>query len=80
MDHIFECKHCKELFTINSKDFNCMILRHGVLKSTMNPINPHSPKNECDDLVSKKLIYGCGKPLQIINNNNQFDVIICDYI
>lgn len=80
MDHVFECKHCNEFFIVNSKDFNCMILRHGVNKNTFQYINPHTAKTECDILFKNNMIYGCGKPLKIIKNNNGYEVIICEYI
>jgi hypothetical protein len=57
-----------------------MILRHGNHKNNMQPIHPHLNKNDCDKLVDNNLIYGCGKPLRIININDTFTVEICDYI
>jgi hypothetical protein len=44
-------------------------------------INPHAPKNICDQLVSRELIVGCGKPLQMYKNSEgEYYVRICDYI
>jgi len=80
MDHIFKCPHCDMDFIVNRNDFNCMILRHGSYKGTMLNINPHLNKEECDRLFQNNEIYGCGKPLQIVENNGTFDVIICSYI
>ena len=81
MDIIFKCKHCFENFIINKNDFNCKIIRHGVLKSNFQPINPHESKYNCDTLYNNNLIYGCGKPLIIIeNSDNTYDVEICGYI
>ena len=81
MDIILTCCHCNNIFIVNTKEFNCKILRHGIYKSNYQQINPHLPKNECDRLFNNDLIYGCGKPLQIIvNDNNDYEVIICDYI
>jgi hypothetical protein len=38
-------------------------------------------KIQCDNLKSKDLIYGCGKPFKLINDSdNSFKAIICDYI
>ena len=79
-DHIFKCKHCNEEFIINERDFNCMILRHGSYKINYMNINPHLPKNECDSLFETGAIYGCGKPLKIIYQDNKYDIVICDYI
>lgn len=80
MDYIFICKHCNEQFVVNAKEFNCRILRHGVFKSSLQPIPPHESKENCDSLFSNNLIYGCGKPLIIVEKNNEFDVEICGYI
>jgi hypothetical protein len=85
MDYIFICKHCQEPFVVSVNDFNCRILRHGVYKHNMQHIPPHGSKDECDALVRDDLIFGCGRPLQIIDNvtNSQkqtYDVVICDYI
>jgi hypothetical protein len=49
-------------------------------------INPHAPKDLCDFYVKKDLILGCGKPFQVIknenskNNDDKFIAIICDYV
>lgn len=57
-------------------DIKCTIFRHGVYKGSMEPINPHSPKDVCDALVSSGKIWGCGKPFKFDGNI----VEICDYI
>ena len=81
MDHVFKCKHCNEEFIVNRNEFNCMILRHGSYKSNDQNMNPHLPKSECDRLFTAGEIYGCGKPLKIIQiKDDEYDVIICDYI
>jgi hypothetical protein len=81
MDIVFTCKHCNENFIVNKNDFNCKILRHGVIKNTLLPINPHESKENCDMLFNNNLIFGCGKPLIIVQkNNNDYDVEICEYI
>jgi hypothetical protein len=61
---------------------NCGIFRHGVIKKTNKPIPPHLNKVLCDELIKKNLIFGCGKPFQIIKNENEesMDVSVCDYI
>ena len=82
-DHIFECLHCGEKFVIREDDFNCRILRHAVYKNTLNQINPHSSKEECERLVIEGLVYGCAKPLRILpnkNSNGDYELEICDYI
>ena len=56
---------------------NCKIFRCGIYKSNGQQINPHLNKSICDELVANNLIYGCGKPFLIDNNNN---ALICEYI
>ena len=74
-----ECPHCKT--TIEILELNCCIFRCGVYKDTLEQINPHLGKEECDRLDQEGLIYGCGKPFQIImDENNTYQVIICGYI
>ena len=83
-DHIFTCLHCHEPFVISHKDFNCRILRHGVYKHNLQPINPHATKDECDALVRDGAIYGCAGPLQIQTATatalDVYEIVICEYI
>jgi hypothetical protein len=82
-NYILTCAHCNEPFLIYETDFNCKILRHGVLKATMQPMNPHASKEECERLVREGLIYGCGKPMLIVRKPappNEYGVEECDYI
>ena len=75
---ILICPHCNEFLII--KKLNCSIFRHGVFKHNFKQINPHLSKIECDKLFNNNLIYGCGKPFQILIENNIWNVIKCDYI
>lgn len=81
---IIVCPHCNEPVIIHK--LNCGIFRHGVVKKTKKPIHSHLNQVLCDELVNKKLIYGCGKPfrLKIIQNENEqpptIEVHVCDYI
>ena len=51
-------------------------------------INPHTNQIDCEKLIRKNLIYGCGKPFKIIQQSTQndkdiviyYDIIKCDYI
>ena len=73
---IIECPHCNLLIIIYKNELNCKIFRHGIYKNTLEQINPHLNKNECDYLYENNLIFGCGKPFKIIN----FKAEKCDYI
>ena len=76
---VISCPHCKEELFI--EQINCGIFRHGVFKHNLEQIPPHSIKKICDDLVTKELIFGCGKPFQITKNNeNNYQVSKCDYL
>lgn len=74
---VIECPHCLNLIFIDQ--INCAIFRHGVLKSNNEQINPHLSKVECDILIEKDLIYGCGKPFEIIKIEDNYIGQICDY-
>lgn len=75
---IIECPHC-QLF-VEIVELNCRIFRHGVYKSTGKQINPHAAKSECDKLVAKNLIYGCGKPFKVDITDSKITVSVCDYV
>jgi hypothetical protein len=75
-----KCPHCELQIIIYKNEINCAIFRHGVLKNSGIQIGPHSSKEECEDLVMKDLIYGCGKPFKLENNNKEYNPVICDYI
>lgn len=75
---VLTCPHCKEYVII--KKINCAIFRHGILKKNGKQIDPHSPKEICDYYIKNDLIYGCGKPFRIFDNNGTLETEICDYI
>ena len=77
-DIVVICPHCKEPVLI--EQLNCKIFRHGILKTNNIQIEPHSTKELCDYFIKNNLIYGCGRPFQIIQNSNGFIAIICEYI
>lgn len=78
MSFYIECPHCG--FMVEILAINCGIFRHGVLKNNNQQINPHGSKVYCDDLIQKDLIYGCGKPFQLIKKNDTYSAITCAYI
>ncbi len=80
---LLKCPHCQEIVEI--VEIACAIFRHGVLKSNLEQINPHSSKEECNKLIEDDLIYGCGKPFKIIQITNSenvisYELVVCEYI
>jgi hypothetical protein len=77
---VIECPHCKNSIQIFHNEINCAIFRHGIIKTTGQQLNPHAPKNICDNLFENNLIYGCGKPFKISKKQTEMIAEICDYI
>jgi len=76
---IFNCPHCQTPILIEK--LNCGIFRHAVFKKTGKQIGPHSTKEKCERLSQSDLIWGCGKPFQIITTSeNKLEIKVCDYI
>ena len=79
MNNIVICPNCHEFVII--EQLNCKIFRHGVYKQTGVQIDPHLCEEICRELKNKNLIYGCGKPFQIIIDVNlDIQVVKCGYI
>jgi len=78
MSFFVECPHCACQVEIVA--VNCAIFRHGIYKESGQQVNPHAPKSECDRLSEQNLIYGCGKAFRLIQQNNEYKAVICDYI
>ena len=92
--HQVSCPHCNGTVLIHRNEVNCRIFRHGVFHATGQPIPPHAPREECDRFVEQGVIYGCGKPFRLIENNlgsteprvvesqqtPSLIAVICDYI
>ena len=72
------CPHCNGTVVVDQ--LNCCIFRHGVIISTMQQMNPHAPKIECDQLAQSNQILGCGKPFRVIHEPNGLVAVKCDYI
>jgi hypothetical protein len=83
-DIIVNCPHCDKPVLIEK--LNCCIFRHAILKTTGQQINPHSSKEECDQLVKTDQIFGCGRPfkisikLKLSTNEIEYICEECDYI
>lgn len=75
---IIICPHCS--IPILIEELNCCIFRHGTLIESGKQIDPHSSFELCNYYVAQKKIYGCGKPFQIINEDNEYKAVICGYI
>jgi len=73
-----ECPHCNQ--TIEVVKRNCRIFRCGIYKHNFQQIHPHLPQPECDKLFENDEIYGCGKPFQLVQENEKWIPIKCDYI
>ena len=78
MEPIITCPNCNEFIIVEK--LNCGIFRHGIVKENGKQMDPHLCKEQCDFLINNNLIYGCGKPFQIINENGVWKIQICDYI
>lgn len=82
-EFIVICPHCNDPVLISK--IRCGVFRHGSYKNTNKPINAHTNKQKCDELIRNNKIYGCGKPfrLNVIQNENEsptIEVQVCDYI
>ena len=79
--YVKECPYCGESILLYLHEFNCKIYRHGILKNTLQQINPHSSKDECEYYIKHDMIYGCGKPFKIeLIDNDDISLVKCDYI
>jgi hypothetical protein len=80
MDYIIiECPHCKDNLIVNLKELNCKIFRHGTYKDSYKQIDPHLDKENCDRLFNNGEIYGCAKPFELIEQNDTYVPIKCEY-
>lgn len=78
--HIFTCPHCLDDIIVMKNELNCRIFRHATLKSNFSQVNPHASFEECQKLISNNLIFGCGKPFEIINSKeNKLIAVKCEY-
>lgn len=68
------CPHCDEPVLITA--IACGIFRHAALKMDLTQLPPHSSKEICEDVVTRGLVYGCGKPFRYDGKT----VEKCDYI
>ena len=82
---IVDCPHCQLPVLIMSNEINCAIFRHAIYKNTSKQINPHMPKDKCDNLFKTGRIIGCGKPFKLVARTDKeaaanYEAVECDYI
>ncbi len=75
--YIFQCPWCEGCVIVEPQNIACGIFRHAVYKENCLPINPHMPKDHCDQLLTDNRVYGCTKPFRIVSNEYAIE---CDYI
>lgn len=87
---VFGCPHCQEPVESLKTEVACGIYRHGYhLKwisknppkyELLQPVPPHSSKEECDKLALNPDVTGCCKPFKVSLVGNDYYVDKCDYI
>ena len=79
---LFTCPHCQGTVQVLPDELRCHIFRHGRLKAgTLQQMDPHTPKAECDRLAADGLIYGCGKPFRVVyDSGGAPHAVACEYI
>ena len=76
---LLTCPNCNDFVLIEK--LNCRIFRHGVFKMSGKQVYQHSTKEQCEIYITKNLIYGCGKPFNVIKDvSGNFTTEICDYL
>ena len=81
--YIFQCPHCDNLTMVDRNDVNCSIFRHGYFINNgilSEQVNPHLPKEQCEELVKSGKVVGCCKPFQLERYRDTYIVKKCDYI
>lgn len=73
---VTQCPHCQGTIIVQRSEINCAIFRHAVYRATLQPINPHAAKVECDQLVEQNQVWGCAKPFRLMNDV----AVACEYI
>ena len=76
-----ECPTCQGVILVAPHELHCRIFRHGIYRMTGEPIPPHATKEECDSLFFQNMIYGCGKPFQVVRQEDGTELaVLCDYL
>ena len=79
--YFFECPHCDGPIEVEKHAVACRIFRHASFKRpNCEPIPPHTPKAQCEELLTQNLVHGCTRPFLFVFAQPQNYVEICDYI
>jgi len=62
---IVRCPTCGRYIEI--LQLNCAIFRCGIFKDSYKQLPPHSSQEECEQAIKNGLIFGCGKPFEVID-------------
>lgn len=73
-----KCPHCQEYFEVAIQDLNCKIFRHAEFKSGQQ-VNPHASREQIKIYKSLDLIYGCGGPFRLVQQEEIYVPLVCDY-
>jgi len=76
---IVSCPTCSGDILILEEEINCALFRHAIYKDG-NFINPHLPKEDMELLIKDNRIWGCGNPFKLIQVDNGYNAILCDWI
>ena len=77
---VIQCPNCQAFIEVLREQVNCAIFRHGIYKKDLKQMDPHAPKEVCDELVRQELIYGCGRPFKLCQVEGTWYAVKCDYI
>lgn len=76
---VLTCPYPDCNITIEVVEINCAIFRCGVYKNVTDygkQIDPHLPKQQCEQLKKEDKIWGCGRPFKLVDGK----LIECDYL
>ena len=78
MNIMVNCPHCGNLILILENEIKNKKFIHNLYKKN-NLTNLQFLKNKCDVSYFKKLMYGCGEPYEIINEEKVYKALKCDF-
>ena len=81
--YVFNCPHCDCSIQVLRNEVNCAIFRHGVRKTSFQPLNPHESRAVCENLAATDALFGCGQPFRLIKDSTTgivTSVEKCDWI